>query len=67
MGFYKGKEIFCYSCRKKTIFTYRDMQRKNGVTVIVVNVLGFGLDGKIELLRGKWKSGLNIINILSND
>ncbi len=31
MEFYKEKEIFCYSCRKKTIFTYRDTYRKNGV------------------------------------
>jgi len=31
MEFYKDVEIYCYSCRKKTIFTCKDMNGKKGV------------------------------------
>lgn len=31
MDFDKELEIFCYSCRKKTIFTRKDMHNKSGV------------------------------------
>ncbi len=31
MEFYKEKIIYCYCCRKKTLFTCKDMHNKNGV------------------------------------
>ncbi len=31
MEFYKNKVIFCYSCRKMTVFTCKDMNNKIGV------------------------------------
>lgn len=31
MEFYKEKELYCFSCRKKTLFTYKDTHNKIGV------------------------------------
>ncbi len=31
MEFYKEKEIYCYSCRKKTLFTCKDLHNIIGV------------------------------------
>ena len=61
MEFYKDTVIYCYSCRKKTVFTCKDTHEKRVLIVIAVNVQVFGLNGKIELWKEKWKSGLHII------
>ncbi len=61
MEFYKDIVIYCYSCRKKTVFTCKDTHEKRVSIVTVVNVKVFGLNGKIELSREKWRSGLPII------
>lgn len=31
LQFYQDKELYCYSCRKKTVFTCKDAHRKSGV------------------------------------
>lgn len=61
MEFYKDIVIYCYSCRKKTVFTCKDTHEKKGVDSHCSECTGFGLNGKTELSREKWRSGLHII------
>lgn len=61
MKFYKEKKFTVTIVEKIHYSHVKICTVKLGQTVTVVNVLEFGLSGKIECQKEKWRSGLNII------
>lgn len=57
MAFYEDKEIYCYSCRKKTLFTRRDMHKNSGVDSHCSECLGIWFEWQnraVEREMEKW-------------
>ena len=57
MAFYEDKEIYCYSCRKKTLFTRRDMHQNSGVDSHCSECSGFWFEWQnraVEREMEKW-------------
>ena len=54
---YDDKEIYCYNCRKKTLFTRKDMHKNSGVDSHCSECSGVWLEWQnraVEREREKW-------------